>query len=66
MSDEILDPTTCNDQGRVKVATNNAELIHLSSTGLAARQAAERGILPEIKATPMQCLEQGDRLFEKG
>ncbi|MGO3987222.1 ATP-binding protein [Pseudomonas sp. SAS7] len=25
---------TCNDQGRVKVATNNAELIHLSSTGL--------------------------------
>nr|WP_122447691.1 FCD domain-containing protein [Pseudomonas viridiflava] len=34
--------------------------------GLAARQAAERGILPEFKATPMQCLEQGDRLFEKG
>lgn len=34
LSDEILDPTTCNDQGRVKVATNNAELIHLSSTGL--------------------------------
>lgn len=25
---------TCNDQGRVKVATNNAELINLSSTGL--------------------------------
>ena len=25
---------TCNDQGRVKIATNNAELIHLSSTGL--------------------------------
>ncbi|HGM6965041.1 TPA: ATP-binding protein [Pseudomonas aeruginosa] len=25
---------SCNDQGRTKVATNNADLIHLSSTGL--------------------------------
>ncbi|KAF1311042.1 GntR family transcriptional regulator [Pseudomonas sp. SG-MS2] len=34
--------------------------------GLAARQAAERGVLPDFKATLVQCIEQGDRLFEKG
>lgn len=34
--------------------------------GLAARQAAERGLAPETKATLEQCLEQGDQLFLKG
>ncbi len=34
--------------------------------GLAARQAAERGITPDTKAKLKKCLEQGDRLFEKG
>lgn len=34
--------------------------------GLAARQAAERGVNPETKIVLLQCLDQGDRLFEKG
>jgi len=34
--------------------------------GLAARQAAERGVTSDTKAKLMKCLEQGDRLFEKG
>ncbi|MNE33389.1 DNA-binding transcriptional repressor LldR [compost metagenome] len=34
--------------------------------GLAARQAAERGVSPETKTILLQCLDQGDRLFEKG
>lgn len=34
--------------------------------GLAARQAAERGVTTEAKTVLLQCLDQGDRLFEKG
>lgn len=34
--------------------------------GLAARQAAERGVTAETKTILLKCLEQGDRLFEKG
>ena len=34
--------------------------------GLAARQAAERGVTPDTQAILIQCLEQGDLLFEKG
>lgn len=34
--------------------------------GLAARQAAERGIDAETRATLLECLQTGDRLFEKG
>lgn len=34
--------------------------------GLAARQAAERGLSPEIQAALQQCLDEGDALFEKG
>lgn len=34
--------------------------------GLAARQAAERGITPSTETILLQCLEQGDQLFEKG
>ncbi|MDH4874463.1 GntR family transcriptional regulator [Pseudomonas sp. BN515] len=34
--------------------------------GLAARQAAERGISTDVRETLLACLEQGDRLFEKG
>ena len=34
--------------------------------GLAARQAAERGVTTDTRAILLQCLEQGDRLFEKG
>lgn len=34
--------------------------------GLAARQAAERGLSPEIRAALQQCLDDGDTLFVKG
>lgn len=34
--------------------------------GLAARQAAERGIDAEVREALQECLEQGDRLFQKG
>jgi GntR family transcriptional regulator of vanillate catabolism len=34
--------------------------------GLAARQATERGITPELRETLLNCLEQGDQLFAKG
>jgi GntR family transcriptional regulator of vanillate catabolism len=34
--------------------------------GLAARQAAERGLSDEARATLEQCLMQGDQLFDKG
>lgn len=53
LSDEILDPTTCNDQGRVKVATNNAELIHLSSQGVEPWHRSHTFILPGTKCYTM-------------
>ncbi|MCW2271608.1 putative HTH-type transcriptional regulator YdfH [compost metagenome] len=34
--------------------------------GLAARQAAERGLSPEARDTLQRCLHEGDQLFEKG
>ncbi|MBB1609852.1 MULTISPECIES: GntR family transcriptional regulator [unclassified Pseudomonas] len=34
--------------------------------GLAARQAAERGISEQTRAQLQQCLDEGDRIFEKG
>lgn len=34
--------------------------------GLAARQAAERGIAPELREVLLECLMQGDQLFTKG
>ncbi|MDT4829533.1 putative D-xylose utilization operon transcriptional repressor [compost metagenome] len=34
--------------------------------GLAARQAAERGISSDVREILLACLEQGDGLFEKG